>query len=84
LRELEEKKTFFPLFLRNNLRIKYLRHCVRFELTKEDTERVGLSNRIPNTYERDQKKKRKKKKFLPKKSSLYLVGLSSETDVANP
>jgi hypothetical protein len=66
LRELEEKKNFLSLFLRNTPRIKYLRHRVRFEVTKEDTERVGLSNEIPNTYVRDQKKIKNEKKVSSK------------------
>jgi hypothetical protein len=45
-------KSFFSLFLPKNSIIKYLEHCVRFELTTEDTRYKALSDKGTNTYER--------------------------------
>jgi hypothetical protein len=49
----------FPLFLRNNSIIKCLKHCVRFELTTQDTRYKAFEGRGTTTYERDEKKKEK-------------------------
>jgi hypothetical protein len=57
---LEEKKFFFSLFLRNNKIIKCLKHCVRFELTTENTRNKGFEGRGTNTYERRKEKREKK------------------------
>jgi hypothetical protein len=49
-REKKEKKGSLSFFLRNDSIIKCLKHCVKFELTTEDTRYKAFEGRGTNTY----------------------------------